>query len=1035
MIASSSSLVDDRTVRAFLEILHAHAARALDGVNKPGLLQLVPIHPSGPAAPSLRFDIGAVERMTEAAVRAANNGFNVYIEARTIAETAPKKGRGGLNDTRGLFAFVVDSDGDKGKAGSLSIEPSLVVESSPGNYHLWLFLERALTVGEARQLGDAIRAGTGADSATGVVTQPYRVPGTPNYPNSKKIARGRVVAPTNLLQHSGRLWTPAALSAAFPAAPVADRNVSGAARKVTGTTASADVHELLSVPATAAMDRSAQFQKAVNSAYREGLSAEVFEQLAAANPQGCAGKYKGRLSKEVERSFKSAERWIQTQSLFELTEPTYRLNTTPITQARNDLKEILEDLFVREYWGPRWRLTGEFWETVEKDAIENPTIYDKCDLDPDFQPLQKAIRVSPGVGKTRSAAYAISKTGSKRFFYSVPTLTLADEICSIHKNLGIDARVFRGRQADNPESSSDKMCLDLQAIEAALKLGVEVSKSCCSGTSPDKEKARCAFYETCGYNQQFEEKPRVWIAAHNILFHEQERLGNVDFVVIDESFWQSGIDQDRRIISIDHIEQTVDPRSELFEYRTKLAKALRISSSLGEKSLRHEHLSQVGLEPHLCVRASKLEWKLLLKERPLWPGMPNKKRTEALQAPTNARHVRTLIVMWEAAGELLCQGMRNPDAVSGRLTVEQAEGEHGTLHVAAVRSVKRVVNRWRRAKTLIMDATLPDLALLRPFYEHLEVLADIDVAMPHVSMRQILGAPVSNNKLFRQVSTNRNLISIKRALLARYIELGRPNTLVVCQKKLEDWLVGTLPSNITVAHFNNISGLDAHKDVQLLFVIGRTLPNIIDVEAMAGALSSIAPAKTRQPEKGPRWYDKVVRGILRKDGQGVRVSADAHPDPVAEACRWQIAEGESIQAIGRGRGVNRAADTPLHIEIWSDLVLPVAVDDVRPWRDIPSGAGIEMLTAGVVLEKPADMSACWPEVWATAAAASECARRERISIPRECSARAIYQRSGVGQKTWKVSYDPEVVGDIRTWLEERLGPLTRFEAVAPQGDS
>lgn len=1034
MIASPASLIDDQTVRAFLEIIHAHAASALDGVSKPGLLQLVQIHPSGPAAPSLRFDIGAVEHMTEAAVRGAKNGYNVYIEARTLAENASRKGRGSLDDTRGLFAFVVDSDGDKGKAGSLSIEPSLIIESSPGNHHFWLFLERALSVREARSLGDAIRAGTGADSATGVVTQPYRVPGTPNYPNSKKIARGRVVAPTNLVQHSGRLWTPASLSAAFPAAPVADRNFTGAARTGTGTTASGDVHELLSLPATASMDRSAQFQKAAYAAYRCGLSPEAFEQLAAANPQGCASKYTGRLSKEVDRSFKSAERWLQTHSPFEMIEPTYRLGTAEIAHARSNLQEILEDLFVQGYWGPRWKLTGAFWEMVEKDAFENPIIYDACDLDQDFQPLQKAIRISPGVGKTKTVAYAISKAGPQRFFYSVPTLALADEICLIHIKLGIDARVFRGRQADDPENPSNKMCLDLHAVEAALKLGVEVSKSCCVGTSPDNEKVRCAFYDTCGYNKQLEDKPRVWIAAHNVLFHEQKRLGDVDFVVIDESFWQSGLDQDRRIISIDHIEQTVDPRSDLFQYRSKLAKAFRIALNSDQKALRFEQLDCVGLEPHLCVLAAKLEWKLLIREQPLWPGMPNKQRIEALQTSTNARHARTLIDMWEAAGDLLSQGLRNPDAASGRLTVEQLNGDHGTVQVAAVRSVKRVVNRWRRAKTLIMDATLPDIALLRPFYENVEILADIDVEMPHVSMRQVLGAPISSNKLFRQASSKRNLISIKRALLARYIELGRPDTLVVCQKRLEDWLRGTLPTNISIAHFNNISGLDAHKNVRLLFVVGRTMPNIIDVEAMAGALTGIAPVKTKQPEKGPRWYDKVVRGIRRKDGQGVSVSADAHPDPVAEACRWQIAEGESIQAIGRGRGVNRSENAPLHVELWSDLVLPVAVDYVRHWRDVPSGPGIEMQAAGVVIEKPADMSACWPGVWSTAAAASECARRERLPIPRECSAFAIYQRLGVGQKMWKVRYNPEIVCDIRAWLEKRLGPLARFELSTPQTD-
>lgn len=41
--------------------------------------------------------------------------------------------------------------------------------------------------------------------------------------------------------------------------------------------------------------------------------------------------------------------------------------------------------------------------------------------------------------------------------------------------------------------------------------------------------------------------------------------------------------------------------------------------------------------------------------------------------------------------------------------------------------------------------------------------------------------------------------------------------------------------------------------------------------------------------------------------------ADRHPDPLAEAIRWQICKGALVQIIGRGRGVNRTADNPLDV--------------------------------------------------------------------------------------------------------------------------
>ena len=118
-----------------------------------------------------------------------------------------------------------------------------------------------------------------------------------------------------------------------------------------------------------------------------------------------------------------------------------------------------------------------------------------------------------------------------------------------------------------------------------------------------------------------------------------------------------------------------------------------------------------------------------------------------------------------------------------------------------------------------------------------------------------------------------------------------------------------------------------------------------------------------------------------RDGTGYGVEGDRHPDPTAEAVRWQIAEGEVLQAIGRGRGVNRTPATPLTIEIWADVVLPVTVDQVLRWDDVPVGAEVEMLAAGMVLKSPADMARCWPEVWESPKAAEHWVARAADLFP------------------------------------------------------
>jgi hypothetical protein len=297
--------VDPATVHEFLEIIHAQAARALEGADQPGLLQLVRIHPADGKVVAAQFTIGDLDRMVAAALDDAAAGHNVYVEARTVAKGAAKRGL--LADTRGVFAFVVDADADKGKASCVEIDASLTVETSPGNFHHWLFLDRALTAEEARPIGDAIRAATGADAATGVITQPYRVAGTPNLPDRRKIARGRVATPTHILAQTGRLWTPAELLVAF--SPKARPN--GAARTTPAGQADPTPRERIErLVSEQVEDRSARFFAAARAAVKAGMILDELEGLMREHPEGCASKYlegRDRLREELERVWPKVE--------------------------------------------------------------------------------------------------------------------------------------------------------------------------------------------------------------------------------------------------------------------------------------------------------------------------------------------------------------------------------------------------------------------------------------------------------------------------------------------------------------------------------------------------------------------------------------------------------------------------------------------------------------------------------------------------------------------------------------------------------
>jgi putative DNA primase/helicase len=589
------------------------------------------------------------------------------------------------------------------------------------------------------------------------------------------------------------------------------------------------------------------------------------------------------------------------------------------------------------------------------------------------------------------------------------------------------------------------MCDELEAVQIALELGVTVSTACCKAKDPaTRTTMKCAFFHTCSYQLQKAVQPDVWIVAHQLLFTAQAALGEPAGVFIDEGFWQAGLWTARRGLTLDEIEAPlplvsakIDIIADLEPSRRKLARALRRQSALG--GVEHRNLVDEGLTADECTAALALEWRF--KERAaLWPGMPAADRRKAAQTAKGAKHIRGFANTWAAARELLRQ--ENTDAVSGRLFLTESETDHGTVRMVRAQGAKAIAAQWR-APTLIMDATLPGLEILRVFYPSVEVLADIDATLPHVEVRQVLGAPVSANKLIRGgVDANRNLKAIRRAILYRHLEVGRADTLVIAQKAVAEWLKASgLPAGVAVEHFNNVAGLDRYKGVRLLITIGRTLPDVLAVEANAGALTGLEPIKTQQPEKGPRWFDRVTRGIRCAGGKAVAVYGDQHPDPVGEAVRWQICEGELLQAIGRARGVNRSAETPLTIEIWADVVLPMTVNQVVPWAEVPSGAEIEMLAEGVWLDSPSDMAKAWPDVWESEAAAKQWRDRFTRSqnpiedtLYRTLGPCGRYQLPGARQRWRMARFNLSLVPTPERWLTERLGPLAGFELMGSKAD-
>ena len=297
------SMIDESTVRRFVELIHTCAAHAINGGDT-GVLQLVRIHPADESISVSRYRIGDVEHMTRDAIAFSTAGHNVYIEGRTVRADLRGNKRGDLKDTLWVFALVIDSDSDKGRAWTPTAQASIIVETSPGNAHFWFCLARAVDAAEGKTIGERMRKSAGADQDTGVVTQCYRVAGTPNFPGEAKRKRGRVsIEPTKILEQSETSLEEAL--AAF-----ADTNDGNAADTDTDTGADgdeaelpADLLHLIREGVDAGQDRSAAFHSVVARLKKRRWSVEAIAALLEKYPNGIASKYIGRLREEVERSY------------------------------------------------------------------------------------------------------------------------------------------------------------------------------------------------------------------------------------------------------------------------------------------------------------------------------------------------------------------------------------------------------------------------------------------------------------------------------------------------------------------------------------------------------------------------------------------------------------------------------------------------------------------------------------------------------------------------------------------------------------
>src|SRR3954468_10498865 len=214
------------------------------------------------------------------------------------------------------------------------------------------------------------------------------------------------------------------------------------------------------------------------------------------------------------------------------------------------------------------------------------------------------------------------------------------------------------------------------------------------------------------YLGQYERSAQVWVAAHDMQWHEiPPPLEGADLAIIDEGFATRGLtgfSGRPRLITeaeiaagpeADSVSREADLRAKLMPYRELLLAALRGHPAGG---LRRERLIQAGLTVEDARAARRLEWaaKAEVKlRRKTWQGA--KKALD--KAARRNRLIPRFAALRHAAEDLLSE---NGLPASGRAVVGDYEIDGTIVRAVRLFGVEEIAAGWRRTPTLHIDATV-----------------------------------------------------------------------------------------------------------------------------------------------------------------------------------------------------------------------------------------------------------------------------------------------------------------------------------------
>ena len=571
-------------------------------------------------------------------------------------------------------------------------------------------------------------------------------------------------------------------------------------------------------------------------------------------------------------------------------------------------------------------------ENLLKDAIRQffGSIIQARKLTPKEQqtlPENIAIKAAAGLGKTSQviSELCVGQVKYKKAVhveYYVPTHKLSSQLADdlkaeyqIHaeriareERPSINVSVVKGRQQANTEGMP--LCNKAEQVNQLISLGYPVSSRLCKDNN-----SQCEYYSSCGYQKQFKPQvvdtsgitlPAVTVMTHQQLFLERHSfLPKPDFVVVDESFYQAGIEKieiGQEVISL--ITSEGEPNNVIRALRQFILDKQPLLKSFRELDVSKEDILE---------EAKQHSFKELNSIKPEQTGQVQNKYLSS--AP---KYLKFDYILTELADEL---GVYQRDD-SYLLSI----GRDKRSNIQLTFMKRKEMNIPEGVPVLFIDADLNEevIKLFRPNTKVIKIPVERQATIHQFNKTLSHYSRQNDPEVSEQIHTFLNLFKKdKECLIVTTKKLRKELT-----KETDEQIKSTgLYVNASINHYGNLRGLNDFSDFKTVAVLDRSQPKNQQLEQTAQALWF---DKATISTIGDTKYPRHQRSFRMKDNSNQAVFVSYHPDKYVQILLEISREAEITQAIDRLRLLRGNNDRQVFIA--TSIPVDVTIDYLWDWR-------------------------------------------------------------------------------------------------------